>query len=328
MSRTALSARGDEPVGVSRETHPVSKHRNGEIVDVVGDAVAPSAHESARAGRLAERHGSAGRRAEREDGRRARREDERLEIAEERVLDRHAVHLTLERDETRGIEDDRNVSRGVRVALEKEAHLDLRRRVADAEAEDEAIELRLGQRVGAGEVLRVLSRDDEERVRQRIGDAVDRDLLLVHRLEERGLCSRARSVDLVGQEHVREDRSLTKGEVARALVVDGDADDVAREEIARELDASQLAADRAGEGACKRRLADAGDILDEEVTTCEESDERELDGILFPFEGPLHGLPQLLDQRELFAEQSRSSSHRGQNSTVFRRPSVSSRPIL
>ena len=115
-------------------------------------------------------------------------------------------------------------------AFEEQAHLDLRRRVADAEAQHEAVELRLGQREGAGEVLRVLRRDDEERLGQRDGLAVDRDLPLVHGLEQRGLRARARAVDLVGEQDVREDRPLAEDELAVALVVDGDADDVAREQ--------------------------------------------------------------------------------------------------
>ena len=46
-------------------------------------------------------------------------------------------------------------------------------RVADVEAEQEAVELRLGQRIGALVLDRVLGPDHEERVGQRVGDAVD-----------------------------------------------------------------------------------------------------------------------------------------------------------
>ena len=139
-----------------------------------------------------------------------------------------------------------------------QAHLDLGRRVADADAQQEAIELRLGQRERPGEVLRVLRRDDEERIRQRDRLPVERDLPLVHRLEQRGLRARAGAVDLVGEEDVREDGPLAEDELALALVVDADAEDVAREQIARELHATQLAADGLGErrgraSSCRRR---------------------------------------------------------------------------
>ena len=51
---------------------------------------------------------------------------------------------------------------------------------------------------------------------------VDRDLALVHRLEQRGLGARARAVDLVGEQDVREDRALPEDELAAALVVDAE----------------------------------------------------------------------------------------------------------
>ena len=71
--------------------------------------------------------------------------------------------------------------------------------VAEAEAEHEPIELRLRQRESALVLDRVLRRDDEERRRHRIRDAVDRRLALLHALEQRGLRLRRRAVDLVGE---------------------------------------------------------------------------------------------------------------------------------
>ncbi len=85
-----------------------------------------------------------------------------------------------------------------------EEHLELLlgRRVAEADAHAEAVELRLGQRVGAVELDRVLRREHEERLRQRPRHAVDRDLALAHRLEQRRLRARRGAVDLVGEQHV------------------------------------------------------------------------------------------------------------------------------
>ena len=119
--------------------------------------------------------------------------------------------------------------------------------------------------------------------------------------EERGLRARACAVDLVREQHVREDRSLTEDELGGALIVDGDADDVARQQIGCKLHASQLAADGARERARERRLADAGHVFDEQVPAGEERDERELDGVGLAFESPLHSLPQLLDERKLLS---------------------------
>ena len=51
---------------------------------------------------------------------------------------------------------------------------------------------------------------------------LDRDLPLLHRLEQRGLRLRRRAVDLVAEEQVGEDRARPELEVARALVVDAE----------------------------------------------------------------------------------------------------------
>src|SRR5579863_1665605 len=106
------------------------------------------------------------------------------------------------------------------MTVEHEAHLHLRRRIADAYAEEEAIELRLRKRERSSEVLRVLGGDDEEGLGQRDRLAVQRHLPLVHRLEERRLRPRTGAVDLVGEEDIREDRALAQDELGAALVVD------------------------------------------------------------------------------------------------------------
>ena len=227
---------------------------------------------------------------------------------------RHALDLALQRDEATRVEHARHVARCVGMAVQHETHLDLRRRVADAHAQEEAIELGLRQRERAREVLRVLRRDDEERIGQRDGLAVERDLPFVHRLEQRRLGARAGAVDLVGQQDVREDRALAEDELAAALVVDADAEDVAREQVAGELHAAQLAADGLGDGARERRLADAGHVLDEQVAAGEERDERELDGVLLAFERTLHGLTQRLERGELRRDAGRSG-HGAEGST-------------
>ena len=229
------------------------------------------------------------RRAERERRGRARRGDERLQVRAESGVDRHAIDLALQAHERLRIEHDGDVADAVVIRFEEQAHLHLRRRVADANANHEAIELRLRQREGAGEVLRVLRRDDEERLGQRVRLAVERDLPLVHRLEQRRLRARARAVDLVGEQHVRKTRALAQDELGRALVEDRDAEHVAREQVARELDAAQLAADGASERARERRLADAGHVLDEEVAAREQRHERELDDFGLALERTLHG---------------------------------------
>jgi hypothetical protein len=67
-----------------------------------------------------------------------------------------------------------------------------------------------GQGIGADLVGRVLGGDDEERRGQRPGLALDRDLVLLHRLEQGALGLRPARIDLVGEQHMREHRAGVK----------------------------------------------------------------------------------------------------------------------
>ena len=109
-------------------------------------------------------------------------------------------------------------------------------RVAERGLEEEAVELRLGERERALVLDRVLGREQQERLGQEARDAVDRHLPLGHRLEQRGLRLRHRAVDLVDEHDVGEDRARPELEVARALVEDGEARDVGRLQVRRALD--------------------------------------------------------------------------------------------
>jgi hypothetical protein len=84
-----------------------------------------------------------------------------------------------------------------------------------------------------------LGGDDEKRRIERIRLALDSDLPLLHRLEQRRLGLGRGAVDLVGQEQMGEDRSAPELEAALALIVDRAAGDVARQQVRGELDAAE-----------------------------------------------------------------------------------------
>ena len=117
--------------------------------------------------------------------------------------------------------------------------------VADDDLHHEPVDLRLGQRIGALGLDRVLGGHHQERPRHAVGLPADRDLLLLHHLQQRALHLRRRPVDLVGQQQVGEHRPERDLELAAALVVDAGADDVGRHQVRGELDAVELPADRA-----------------------------------------------------------------------------------
>ncbi len=143
---------------------------------------------------------------------------------------------------------------------------------------------------------RVLGRDHEEGVRQDVPDAVDGDLPLAHRLEQGALGARRGPVYLVGQQHVGEDRAREEVELASLLVVDPEAGDVAREQVGRALDPGELAAEGVREGLRERRLAEPGEVLDQEVAPGQQAGQHVLDhGRLAPERG-VEGAPDLVDR--------------------------------
>ena len=151
-------------------------------------------------------------------------------------------------------------------------------RVAERRAEEEAVELGLGQRERAFVLDRVLGREQDERLGQPARLAVDRDLALRHRLEQRRLGLRHRPVDLVDEQDVGEHRAGPELEVALLLVEDREAGDVGRLQVGRALDARELdAVDRAGDGAGEDGLRGPGHVLEQDVALAGERGDDEAD---------------------------------------------------
>ncbi len=84
--------------------------------------------------------------------------------------------------------------------------------ILDFHEEDEAVALRLGQRVRAFLLDRILRRENEERLLEFQRVAADGDRVFLHRLEQRGLRFRRGAVDFVRENHLREDRALLENE--------------------------------------------------------------------------------------------------------------------
>ena len=113
-----------------------------------------------------------------------------------------------------------------------------------------------------------------------MGLLADRDLALLHHLEQRGLDLGRRAVDLVGEEEVAEHRAELGVEGAGVGAVDAGADEVARDEVRRELDAPEGGVERVGEGADRQRLRETRDALEEEVAAGEQRHEHPLEHLV------------------------------------------------
>ena len=130
-----------------------------------------------------------------------------------------------------------------------------------------AVQLRLGQRVGAFQFDGVLRGQDEERVGQRVGLTHDGDPPFLHGFEQRALGLGRGAVDLVGQHEVGEQRAGLEHELPPAvfLLEDGVAGDVAGQQVGRELDALGLQPERLGQALDEFRLAQAGQTFEQQV---------------------------------------------------------------
>lgn len=157
--------------------------------------------------------------------------------------------------------------------------LPFRRRVGIAEFDfqQEAIELRLGQRKGSDLVRRVLGGNDEKWLGQRAGFAFGRDLTFFHGFEQGALGLRRGAIDFVGEYHLGEDRAGVEVKGTGAAIEDRDADDVRGQHVAGELDALEFQAQYARQNVGQGSLANPRQVFDEKVATCQQAGDRQPD---------------------------------------------------
>ena len=147
--------------------------------------------------------------------------------------------------------------------------------VAEADPQQEPVELRLGQRVGAFVLDRVGGREHVERLGQREGLALDGDLPLLHRLEQRGLGLGRRAVDLVGEQQAGEQRAAAELELRGALVVEERPGEVGGQQVGGELGAGEVEPQGLGERARGQGLAEPGVVLEQHVSLGEDRAEHQ-----------------------------------------------------
>ena len=166
------------------------------------------------------------------------------------------------------------------VTPKEQLHLLLLGGIGELDANQEAVQRRLGDRVGSMELDRVARGENGERLAEGHGASFDRDLALLHRLQQTGQCPGAGAVDLVSQHHVGEQRTLHKLELLVRRLPHSRANDVRWHQVVGELDAVEVAAQAAGDGASEQRLANAGDAFDQRVAASQQGNEQCLHGVV------------------------------------------------
>ena len=152
-------------------------------------------------------------------------------------------------------------------ALPGEHHiaLILRCGISDGQPYGEPVHLRIRQQLRTGSAGWVLRGKDDERLRDRMADAVNGDLPLLHGLEQRRLRAGRRPVELIREEQIAEHCAGLIYELAALLLIDGIAGDIGRQHVRRKLHAPVIEPQRAGKRQRHGRLADARNILEQHM---------------------------------------------------------------
>ena len=159
--------------------------------------------------------------------------------------------------------------------------------VPERDAHQEPVQLRLGKGVGPFVLNGIRGGEHVEGAGQREGLALDRDLALLHRLEQRRLGLGWGSVDLVGEQQAGEQGTAPERELLLALVVDERPGEVRRQEVRRELRTGELQPEGGREGPGRKRLAETREVLDEDVSARQDRAEDEGERLSLPDDGAL-----------------------------------------
>ena len=207
----------------------------------------------------------------------AHQRQDRLDHA---FADRNAPHQALRRDQLVGGQHRRGVRLVGAGGGEQHPPLGVEIGIADVDLQQEAVELRLGQRIGAFLLQRVLRRQHMERARQRMILAGDRDAAFLHRLQQRRLGARAGAVDLVGHQQLAEHRARDEAERARgrfAFLQHFRAENVGRHQIGRALDALVVEAEHDAQRLDQPRLGEAGHADQQRMAAGQQRDQGLID---------------------------------------------------
>ena len=151
--------------------------------------------------------------------------------------------------------------------------------INDFQLQHEAIHLRFGQGISSFLFNRILRGEHEERFFQFKSLIADRDLLFLHRFEQRALHFGGRAIDFVGENEVREDRAFARGEPAALRIVNLRADQVGGQKVGRELQPGKFYAETLRERFDGKRFGETRNAFEQNVAVGEQADDESLDQI-------------------------------------------------
>ncbi len=151
------------------------------------------------------------------------------------------------------------------------------RRVIDLGLEQEAVELCLRQRVGPLGLDRILGCQHDERPGKHQRLSFERDLMLLHDLQQRALGFRRGPVDLIGEQQIREHRPAHDAQFIDTRIEHGVSSDVRWHHVGRELHARVIEGQRLRECANQQCLAESRHALEQHVSGGHQCDDDLID---------------------------------------------------
>ena len=130
------------------------------------------------------------------------------------------------------------------------------------------------------EFHRVLGRKHHKEFRQLVGSPFQAHLTFFHGLQQGALCAGRRTVDFVGQKHLRKHRTLANFKVALVRLVNRTAGHVGREQVRGKLDSGKIGTDRRRERLRQSRLARAGDVFNKHMAIGQQGHHEHFYGIV------------------------------------------------
>ena len=288
---SALAAAGQDQAMGQRGHH--------QIAQIVRDAVVASFGQRAGLCGAVPRLKTARRNAQLKKRRPTRFGDDAFGVVHQRFVDAHQGHGVLQGQDLFGGDDGLQIFDGVVLAAAgDDAPFVVARRIPQPQPQQEAVHLRLGQRVGAEVLKWVLRRHHQKRLLQGVRVVVDGHAPFAHRFEQAGLRPRRGAVDLVRQDDVRKDGAGLELKDACLVVPQRHTDDVRWQQVGCELDAAEYPTNRPCQRACDGGFADAGDVFEQHVTPRCQRHDGQPDDFGLAVDDAVHVLHQACAERE------------------------------
>ena len=161
--------------------------------------------------------------------------------------------------------------------------------IAHGQTDQKTVELGFRQQLCAGGACRVLCRDHDKRFGKPARCALDAHLPLFHNLEECRLGFGRGPVDLIGKQQIAEYGSFLKFKYTLLIVVHGETEQIAGEDIRRELDSPVIEGEHARKGGGERCLSNARYVLHQNMPSADDGSEHFLYDVLFSLDDAVYG---------------------------------------